>query len=114
VAGQGGLRVCEPRPPEAREGEACTIGLTRCLGGTACTGLTGASTTCRETCVLDTQCDATDYCARAQNDVSICAPQPIFVEPIAITESPAPKTGCSASSGSYWLALLVLLRTRRR
>jgi hypothetical protein len=46
--------------------------------------------------------------------VSICAPKPIFVEPLAIAESPAPKTGCSASSGSWLLALVVLLRTRRR
>lgn len=114
VTGQGGLRFCEPRPPEASEGGACTIGVTRCLGGTTCTGLMGQPTTCRETCVLDTQCDATDFCARAQNEVSVCAPQPIFVEPIVIAESPAPKTGCSSMLLSPMLLGLLLWARHRR
>lgn len=114
VDGAAGLRICEPKPPEATEGAPCTIGLTRCLGGTTCTGLPSAPTTCRETCVLDTQCDANDFCARAQNDVSVCTPQPIFVEPIAIAEAPAPKVGCAAApSGWLALGLLVLLGRRR-
>jgi hypothetical protein len=64
--------------------------------------------------VLDTQCASTDFCARAQNDVSVCAPQPIFVEPIVVVEAPAPKTGCTAVSGSWVLALAVVLALRRR
>jgi hypothetical protein len=114
VTGQGSLRICEPRPPEASEGGACTIGVTRCLGGTTCTGLMGQPTTCRETCVLDTQCDTTHFCARAQNDVSVCAPQPIFVEPIVVAESQAPKTGCSSTLLSPLLLGLLLWARRRR
>lgn len=114
VAGQGNVRVCVTRPPEAMRGQACTPGVTRCLGGTTCTGVPGDPTTCIEACELESDCLATEYCARGQNDAGVCRPQPIFLEPIPLAESPAPKTGCSsAPTGALgWLALVLLMRRR--
>ena len=113
VPGQGGLKVCVLRPPEAMKGGACTVGVTRCLGGTACTGVPGDATTCLETCELESDCAATEYCGRGQNDAGVCRPQPIFVEPIQIAESVAPKTGCASVPGG-WAGLVALLLAMRR
>ncbi|MDP3502163.1 MAG: trypsin-like serine protease [Myxococcales bacterium] len=113
VVGQGGLRVCVLRPPEAMKGGACTVGVTRCLGGTTCTGVPGDPTTCIESCGLESDCAATEYCGRGQNDAGVCRPQPIFVEPIQIAESVAPKTGCASVPGG-WAGLVALLLAMRR
>ncbi|MDP3238643.1 MAG: trypsin-like serine protease [Myxococcales bacterium] len=113
VAGQGGLNVCVLRPPDAMKGGACTIGVTRCLGGTTCTGVPGDATTCLESCELESDCAPTEYCGRGQNDAGVCRPQPIFVEPIQIAESVAPKTGCASVPGG-WAGLVALLLAMRR
>jgi hypothetical protein len=113
VTAQGGLKVCTLRPPEAMKGGACTIGVTRCLGGTTCTGVRGEATTCLESCELESDCAATEYCGRGQNDAGVCRPQPIFVEPIRDAESVAPKTGCASAPGG-WTGLVALLLAMRR
>jgi len=113
VTGQASLRVCEQRPPEARKDEPCTIGVTRCLGATTCTGVPGDPTTCLETCTFEAECGSNGYCSRGQNDAGVCRPQPIFVEPITLAESPAPKTGCSAAPTGWALVGALLLRRRR-
>jgi hypothetical protein len=101
------------RPPEATKGGACTIGITRCLGGTTCTGVPGEATTCIESCELEPDCAATEYCGRGQNDAGVCRPQPIFVEPIRVAESVAPKTGCASVPGGRAGLLALLLAMRR-
>lgn len=113
VAAQGNLRVCEPKPPEAMLGGSCTIGLTRCLGATTCTGLPGAPTTCLETCEIESDCPADSFCGRGQNDAGVCQKQPVFIEPVPMTQPAAPKTGCSATTGLE-LGLAALLLTMRR
>lgn len=114
VPGQGQLRVCVVRPPEAMPGAPCDIGMTRCLLGTTCTGLPGDATTCLATCSLETDCAASEVCARGQHDAGVCRPQPVFVEPITIAESPQPKTGCAATPGAASVPALALLARRRR
>ena len=113
VTGQGGLKVCALRPPEVTKGGACTIGVTRCLGGTTCTGVAGDATSCIESCSLESDCASTEYCGRGQNDAGVCRPQPIFVEPIRVAESVAPKTGCVSAPGG-WAGLVALLLATRR
>jgi len=110
---QGQVKVCAPRPPEAMPGQSCTIGVTRCLMQSTCTGIPGEATSCQLACQLESDCGATEYCAPGQNDAGICRPQPIFVEPFSIAESPQPKTGCQSAAGLELGALLVVLVRRR-
>lgn len=110
---QGQVKLCAPKPPEAMPGEACTIGVTRCLQQTTCTGVPGDAPTCQLACEFESDCAATDYCARGLNDAGVCRPQPFFLEAIKVAESPQPKVGCQAITG-WGLVSGALLLTRRR
>ncbi|MEW5743491.1 MAG: trypsin-like serine protease [Myxococcota bacterium] len=112
IAGQGGVQICEQ---EVGLGGACTIGVTTCVAGTACTGLPGEATRCLTTCVDFNDCSTEEDCEPGQGGVSLCVPAPHMLDKLSVEESKAAAAGCSSVTGAPGaLALAALLLTRRR
>ncbi|MCC6335678.1 MAG: S1 family peptidase [Myxococcales bacterium] len=116
VAGQAGASVCEPKPPEVGLGGGCTLGVSRCAAGTACTGLTGEATRCLVPCVDFNDCTTEEDCEPAQGGERLCVPAPHVLEKLGTQESKAPAVGCASVPGGVWalLALAFLARRWRR
>ena len=108
VAAQGGLSLCLPT---AQPGEACLANLTRCLGGTSCTGLPAEALACRPTCASEADCGASERCVDGQQGLKVCAAPPIVTE--RLSEAQWPAAGCATAPGGA-LLLLSLLGARAR
>jgi hypothetical protein len=71
IAAQLGVTLCRPT---AGPGQACQAAMTRCTGGTTCTGFLGQPLTCERPCQIDSECPGGGTCIAAQGGQKLCRP----------------------------------------
>lgn len=104
-----------PQAPTASPGQGCVPGQTFCTQGTVCTGPSGGSTTCQQTCSVNADCPDRSTCENGQTGVRYCrssARPPLF---LSRARAEGKAASCAAAPSGLTLgALFIALRATCR